>query len=876
MRLFLWLDLGKTINKPHWQFDVVMKKMFPILIIFLFAGSLLAPGVHVQAAELPVAKWTFMVYMSGDNELERLAVEDLNEMELVGSTDELNIVVQFDRDTGHDDTNGDWTDTRRFLVQQDNDTDLFHSYVEGHDQWSIGETNMGTANALQDFLQWSINEFPAQRYALIMWGHGRGWKGVSPDGSDYLEMTELRNGILPLGKKLDLIGFDVCNQAMVEVFYQLRGLANLSVASEKEEDDRGLPYDLILDGLASSPYMDGRALGTSIVNIFVDWSANNSAHSAAQSLIDLDSIEEVVEGISKLSNLLTDNYPHLSTWIRDARNDTEQYHATPEPVDLFHFASLLESRVPYLPLRQVAGELLDLIDKAVIVERHWTSDIDPKGTSVENAHGLGIWFPVDEYLNPSYLQTDFGANCTWWSFLQTMDLDPQFTGGAVLNATPTSQDLSGNGLNDTLRLEFTSNQGSNPVVAEIYDNMGKFVAIKEVNPSDLGVGSLEFDNLPAGYYNTALYITINPGSIEAHLWMEMELIIEKWLSLSGNVQDTTGRTIQGAKITLTNLATNARVSLIQDSEGFSTRVLIPKWISQGQALELRAEYNEVMSVSITVLEDGVDSLQLSSLLDLELPEEKDTLLLPLLAIVLIEAFLVVLLAAGLLLKRKEVPKRQTSGGPRGVVKYENMAYFVQAGTALKPGQSDLERKRYENLGELILTGDGLEFNGIKRFIIPIDSIRVVDLARLSKNENDPSWLRVSYLWNGTQMDAYILPTPTRIAPTPVVQRNIQEWHDALSRMTKGGIGEAFKSKFSNHQDEKDDTLEGKDGKVREIGQLEEKVAEMDGKGQLEKKVAEMDGKGQLEEKDAEMDGKGRLEEKNDNMDGIGKVEETDA
>ena len=44
------------------------------------------------------AKWTVMVYMAGDNNLESAAMVDLKEMAKVGSTSDVNIVVQLDRE----------------------------------------------------------------------------------------------------------------------------------------------------------------------------------------------------------------------------------------------------------------------------------------------------------------------------------------------------------------------------------------------------------------------------------------------------------------------------------------------------------------------------------------------------------------------------------------------------------------------------------------------------------------------------------------------------------------------------------------------------------------------------------------------------------
>ncbi|PIP08843.1 MAG: hypothetical protein COX51_02100, partial [Syntrophobacteraceae bacterium CG23_combo_of_CG06-09_8_20_14_all_50_8] len=43
------------------------------------------------------AKWTVMVYMAGDNNLDGAALRDIAEMAKVGSTKDVNVLVQLDR-----------------------------------------------------------------------------------------------------------------------------------------------------------------------------------------------------------------------------------------------------------------------------------------------------------------------------------------------------------------------------------------------------------------------------------------------------------------------------------------------------------------------------------------------------------------------------------------------------------------------------------------------------------------------------------------------------------------------------------------------------------------------------------------------------------
>jgi len=56
-------------------------------------------------------KWTFMVYMAGDNNLSDAGETDLGEMAAVGSTADVNLVVEFDRI-------GDEAHTKRYYVRK--------------------------------------------------------------------------------------------------------------------------------------------------------------------------------------------------------------------------------------------------------------------------------------------------------------------------------------------------------------------------------------------------------------------------------------------------------------------------------------------------------------------------------------------------------------------------------------------------------------------------------------------------------------------------------------------------------------------------------------------------------------------------------------
>jgi len=151
-----------------------------VLALFLLAlaATPLAAGIEALAPEADGARlWTFMVWLNGDNNLKYWAIEDINEMEVAGSTDQVAIVVQMDRVDWHDTSNGDWTTTKRFYVTRDA-KGLGDRTIRSEAIRDLGEVNMGNPDKLIEFVEWAQATYPAQNYALILWNHGSGWKDL--------------------------------------------------------------------------------------------------------------------------------------------------------------------------------------------------------------------------------------------------------------------------------------------------------------------------------------------------------------------------------------------------------------------------------------------------------------------------------------------------------------------------------------------------------------------------------------------------------------------------------------------------------------------------------------------------------------------------
>ena len=137
-------------------------KALSFMVIVVLSSLALLPMLDADGAqEGNVAKWTFMVYLDSDNNLESAGIEDMNEMEMIGSTDEVNIIVQMDRweteESDDDTSNGDWKGCKRFRVEKDGDTSIINS----PELMDLGEVNIWDPEVLRDFAKCSMDNYPA-------------------------------------------------------------------------------------------------------------------------------------------------------------------------------------------------------------------------------------------------------------------------------------------------------------------------------------------------------------------------------------------------------------------------------------------------------------------------------------------------------------------------------------------------------------------------------------------------------------------------------------------------------------------------------------------------------------------------------------------
>lgn len=408
------------------------------------------------------AKWTFMVYMAGFNNLSEFATKDLQEMRRVGSTDDVNIVVFIKR-----------------LRQKSAHHILVRKNGKDETRERVGNADSGNPQTLLDFIRWAAKTAPAERYALTVWNHGSGW---APDDLDQLYaevraergesgLTERELGVrsnqriartlfstsvmevlaLPsareraiasddgtghsldtielnrvlkrahedvLDRRLDLLGMDACLMSNLEVAYETEKHVGTVVGSEELEPGDGWPYTAILEDLVANADMDGAALGSTIVDRYIEsYRSRPEQWPVTQCAVRANAAGEFVQAFDGLAKALRSHLRSEGA-AKIARAQQRSTYFQGELIDVRTLCRELRAAIPGSEVHGAAGAVLDVLkpNGYVIDEGHL-------GPSVEGCGGVTVYFPYpipgapEGNVSPFYKDLRF-ARSGWDEFLR--------------------------------------------------------------------------------------------------------------------------------------------------------------------------------------------------------------------------------------------------------------------------------------------------------------------------------------------------------------------------------------------------------------------------------------------------------------------------
>lgn len=229
---------------------------------------------------------TVLIYMCGADleSKNQLATGDIQEiLKISNQPDDVNIVIETGGASSWASTYGiSSTYLERYHVEN-------KSLVRDN---QLTYASMGSSSTLQSFIEYGLNNYPADRVGLVFWNHGGGMRGVCYDekkNDDVLKNSEIRSAVSGAlsncgmsGQKLEWVGYDACLMAVQDIAETNSDYFNYMVASEESEAGYGWDYDTWVDDLYSKKTTT--TILKAIVDGFISDNGGASSSSGDQTL----------------------------------------------------------------------------------------------------------------------------------------------------------------------------------------------------------------------------------------------------------------------------------------------------------------------------------------------------------------------------------------------------------------------------------------------------------------------------------------------------------------------------------------------------------------------------------------------------------------
>lgn len=353
--------------------------------------------ITVTPSNAQRSKWTVMVFLNAANDLDQFSDLNVNQMERVANNPQVRFVLQWKRvqSLGF---GAPWSGTRRYLVSYDPDTqNNSWSGVRSQLVQNMGAgVDMGNANTLRTFVQWAKTNYPADRYVLILWNHGSGWRiqderygtrGFSFDDEffTHIDTWQLGQALGGLGT-IDIVSWDSSLMQMMEVAYEMPSNVTFMVGSEESPPAEGLPYHLVFGPLRNNPDMTteelGQKFGQGMINFY------GETRKITQSMVRLSEKQTVAAACDALADLLIKKNQGgaFDAEIQAARNEAQAYSPSQTRWyrDLWHLAFKLKEKINDAEIDAACDVVMAAVGQFVV--HNFRNSLSP------NSNGIAIEF----------------------------------------------------------------------------------------------------------------------------------------------------------------------------------------------------------------------------------------------------------------------------------------------------------------------------------------------------------------------------------------------------------------------------------------------------------------------------------------------------
>lgn len=185
------------------------------------------------------------------------------------------------------------------------------------------EFSTADPDKLREVMQWAIDNYPAQDYGLVLWGHASGW-AISTDsiaktraygqdrgtdggnlGKRWMNITQMARSLEQL-PHLKYIFADCCCFQCLESAYELRKVADYLIGSPAEIPGDGAPYDLLIPDFFSESSTFYKDICNTYYQYYLDGYPKDpnysylSGYSVPLSAIDLNQMDALADATAKL------------------------------------------------------------------------------------------------------------------------------------------------------------------------------------------------------------------------------------------------------------------------------------------------------------------------------------------------------------------------------------------------------------------------------------------------------------------------------------------------------------------------------------------------------------------------------------------------
>lgn len=368
--------------------------------------GMLSKQLPVPGKVLP---FTYLTYEALDNNLAGDLKPILNKLEAIGSGDQLNLLAQTDGE-GRKDTN------RYYLMKlKETKEGVSSPYVP------MTEGNSASASTLTGAMRWGFGSYPGKATWMNLSSHGAGWFGALEDhtAKGWLPLPKLASALKAgtQGKPLDVLSFDACLMASIEVAYEMKDVAKFMVGSEDSTFYWGRGYYNTMTKVAKNPAMAPKAIAADLVETAHDRAGGKVWQSLTVSAFDLGEADTAAKALDKLAVVLLKKVGPHREQMKQGLRDLKPFVITGPAADGFDHRDLKMAlaafgEIPDKELKTAVGVARDAIfakGKFLVATRN--SHHEKQATQ-----GISVYLPVKGF-DHRYRDTAMAKATQWDEFL---------------------------------------------------------------------------------------------------------------------------------------------------------------------------------------------------------------------------------------------------------------------------------------------------------------------------------------------------------------------------------------------------------------------------------------------------------------------------